>query len=59
MARGSYSEDYKRNKDTMLSNRPIAITLVARLMNGQPADGKALARALFSQIDDLTGAKQL
>jgi hypothetical protein len=36
----------------MLRNRPNDFTLVARLVNGQPADGKALAQALFSQIGD-------
>ena len=38
--------------DTMLSNRPIILTLVARLENGNPADGLALAQALISQIRD-------
>ena len=36
----------------MLSNKPIAFTLVANLVNGQPADGNALAQALFSQLGD-------
>jgi hypothetical protein len=49
---GSYSKGNKHNKDTMLRNRPNDFTLVARLVNGQPADGKALAQALFSQIGD-------
>lgn len=36
----------------MRSNRQISFTLVARLVNGQPADGKALAHALLNKISD-------
>jgi hypothetical protein len=35
----------------MRSNWQTEFTLVARLVKGQEADGKALAQALFSQIE--------
>ncbi len=38
----------------MHSNKPNAFSIVANLVRGQPADGTALARALFYKIDDQT-----
>lgn len=44
--------------DFMLSNKPIAFTLVVSLVNGQPAVGKSLAMALFNQIGDHAASNQ-
>lgn len=41
----------------MLSNKPIAFTLVASLVSGQSADGKALAQALFNEIGEHLAVK--
>lgn len=43
----------------MLSNKPIAFTLVTSLVKGQSADGKALAQALFKRIVDRTSGSCL
>lgn len=42
----------------MLSNKPMAITLVAELVNGQPSGGKTLAQSLFNQIGDRVDVSQ-
>jgi hypothetical protein len=42
----------------MLSNKPITFTLVANLVIGQPADGHALAKAIFNKIGDVEAARQ-
>ncbi len=55
---GNCNRGCKHNRDTMLSNKPISFTLVASLVNGQLADGKALAQALFRQISDRAVASQ-
>jgi len=55
---GNCNRGCKHNRDTMLSNKPTDFTLIARLVNGQPADGKALAQSLFSQIGNRSSATQ-
>lgn len=44
--------------DTMHINWQTEFTLVARVVKGQNADGKALAQALFSRIADLANVNE-
>jgi len=52
VAEGSYNDLSKCKKDAMHSNWQKEFTLVARLVKGQDADGRALAQALFNQIEE-------
>lgn len=50
---GNCGRGNRRNRDTMLGNKPKAIKLDARIIYGQAADGTSLAQALFAKVGDL------